>query len=162
MIPAGPVLAFLLALQPAQQDRAEASYVDRQALIAYAVASESDSLADAAALLTLAEFESHRARAVHSGAVRGGAGEGLWQLEPGSRRSRPFAGLSWEETSHAAHEALWLWHRSGQCGRSVASHFAAYAGSCAFAQAARRERFYYWTLHELSKFSPSQAASPRP
>lgn len=149
MIPTAPILALLLALPPNWHDRAETGYADRQAVIAEAIAHASDSREDAAALVTLAQFESGRRRAVHSGEIRGGLGEGLWQLEPGSNRKPPFSGLSEWCTTHAAGEALWLWHHSGQCGSSPAAHFAAYAGSCKFAQAAKRQAFYYWTLSRI-------------
>lgn len=106
-------------------------------------------------MLTIAVFESGLCFRVHSGARRGGQGRGLWQLEPGSNRVPPFTGLSLEDTSHAAGEALWLW-RHARCGRrpGLAARFAAYAGlGCGrtWAGAAPRARFMTWAVSELTK-----------
>ena len=156
MIPAGPILSVLLQLPACYEDRFDSSYPERMATIAYSIASASSNYDDAAALVTIARFESGLCRVVHSGARRGGPGEGLWQLEPGSNRVRPFSGLSLESTEHAAGEALWLWRHSHQCGPSLESRFRGYGGRPCTSKwdgASRRARFYYWVRGAIFEHS---------
>ncbi len=148
MILAAPVLAVLLSLP---QCYGEPRDVPRLALIADAIAAVSDTRSDAAALLAIGTAESAWCESVHSGRKRGGLGEGLWQLEPGSHRAPPFAGLSLADTTHAAGEALWLWQHTARCIDTQA-RFGAYAGlGChRWAGARQRANLYVWALWRLS------------
>lgn len=125
VIAAGPVLRVLLALPFCAGHTRDAPRLE---IIATAIATVSDTPADAAALLTIGQHESAWCESVHAGRVRGGNGRGLWQIEPGSRRVPPFAGVSIEATTHAAGEALWLWRHSYTCGPDLVSRFRVYAG----------------------------------
>lgn len=151
MIAAWPVIAFLLLQPPCYGEPADP---ERLVTIGQAVAAVSDTRDDAAGLVTIAVHESALCRSVHSGARRGGPGVGLWQLEPGSHRQPPFAGLSLADTTHAAGEALWLWHHSHQCGHGLRARFAAYAGlpcGSKWAGAASRARFYGYVRWALAQ-----------
>jgi hypothetical protein len=143
------ILAILLSLPPCF---GEPSDVERMAIIASAIAAVSRNVEDAAGLLTIGTFESAWCRDVHSGARRGGAGEGLWQIEPGSRRQKPYSGVDLKSTCHAAGQALWLWRHSWQCGPASESRFKAYAGvACGkpWAGAARRGKLFRWLVWRL-------------
>lgn len=107
---------------------------------------------EAAALITIAESESALCADVHAGSRRGWSGIGLWQIEPGSNRRPPFAGLSLEDTTHAAGEALWLWRHSWQCGPDLVSRFKAYGGRpcpVAWLGGGARARLYRWIFWSL-------------
>jgi hypothetical protein len=75
--------------------------------------------AEAAALASIGDHEGRWCWAVATGRIKGGPGEGPWQLEPGSHRKRPFSGSDVASLSHAAGEALWLWRHSWQCGPAL-------------------------------------------
>lgn len=123
------VLVFLMSLPVCVADRGDLELKALQLqTIAAAIELATPRADERAALVTLAWFESRLCRAVHAGSVRGGHGEGLWQLEPGSRRQRPFAGLGEAETEHAAGQALWLWQRSRCRGQGLPARFRVYAG----------------------------------
>lgn len=116
----------------------------------------SESRDDAAGLLAIATAESALCEAVHSGRKHGWSGVGLWQLEPGSHRAPPFAGVSLADTTHAAREALWLWlwRHSWQCGPELVSRFKAYGGRpcpVAWLGGGARARLYHWIFWELSE-----------
>lgn len=150
MIAAAAVLRVLLALP---QCYGEARDVDRLSVIASAIVSVSASVDDAAGLIAIGTAESAWCEAVHSGRRRGWSGEGLWQLEPGSHRHPPFAGLSLEATTHAASEALWLWRHSYSCGPELVSRFKVYGGRpCAVAWlgGGQRARLYRWISWRLA------------
>ena len=160
MIPAGPILQILLQLPACYEDRNDSSYPERMAIIAHSIAAVSDNDDEAATLVTIASFESGLCRAVHEGRKRGGPGEGLWQIEPGSHRVPPFSGLSFEATEHAAGEALWLWRHSFQCGPSLESRFKGYGGrSCseAWTGASRRARFAGWLTQKLKSLALAES-----
>lgn len=136
MLPA--ILALLLSFP---QCYGEPRDTARLELIAAAIAQVSATPDDAAGLLTIGTHESAWCESVHSGRRRGGHGVGLWQIEPGSRRAPPFAGLTLEETTHAAGEALWLWRHSYGCGRTLEARYRAYAGlPCGSSWAGARSR----------------------
>lgn len=149
------VLPFLLSLPTCVADVGSPVKEAQLAVIAQAIEAATPRLEERAALITIAWFESRLCLAVHSGARRGGDGEGLWQLEPGSRRERPFSGLGAAETEHAAGQALWLWRRSHCRGQGLPARFRVYAGlGCApssWAGAAPRARFMTWVSWELRK-----------
>jgi hypothetical protein len=149
------VLPFLLSLPTCVADVGSPVKEAQLAVIAQAIEAATPRLEERAALITLAWFESRLCLAVHSGARLGGDGEGLWQLEPGSRRERPFSGLGAAETEHAAGQALWLWRRSHCRGQGLPARFRVYAGlGCApssWAGAAPRARFLAWVAAELRR-----------
>lgn len=127
--------------------------VARLTVIAHAIASVSESVDDAAGLLAIGDAESRWCERVHAGRARGGDGVGLWQLERGSHRAPPFAGLCVADTVHAAGEALWIWRHSYQCGGALSSRFESYAGlrcDVAWRGAARRVAFYTWATWRLT------------
>lgn len=150
MIAIGPVLRVLLSLPICAH---EAPDPRRLEVIATAIADVSRDGADAAALLTIGQSESAWCRTVHAGSRRGGAGLGLWQIEPGSHRVPPFAGLSIADTTHAAEQALWLWRHSFSCGSDTASRFRVYAGAgcdSPWQGAAARSRLFRWITWRLA------------
>lgn len=160
MIAPGLILNVLLRLPVCYQDRAEVGYLDRQHVIAQAISSVAETPLEAAALVTILRFESGGCFSVHAGHRKGGPGEGLWQLEPGSHRSRPFSGLSFEATSHAAGEALWLWRHSWHCGPSWQARFTAYAGlsDCrVWTGATPRSKLLGWINHSLTSAAAAQS-----
>lgn len=150
MIAIGPVLAVLLTIpicasEPPDPDRLE--------VIAKAIATVAINTPEAAALLTIGQAESAWCRSVQAGARRGGQGRGLWQIEPGSHRAPPFAGLSLEDTTHAAGEALWLWRHSFSCGGDMVSRFRVYAGAgcdSPWQGAVARARLFRWISWRMS------------
>lgn len=154
------VLPVLLELPVCVADRGQPEAKAAQLhMVAGAIEEATADPSERAALITIAWFESRLCLRVHAGELRGGLGEGLWQLEPGSRRRPPFAGLGSSETAHAAGEALALW-RLGRCaGRPLAARFRAYAGlGCGprdWAGAEPRARFMRWTLGALRRPEPS-------
>lgn len=144
-----PILAALLSLPPCYGEPRDTARLE---LIARAIAEASSTVDDAAGLLTIGYHESSYCEAVHSGKRKGGHGVGLWQIEPGSRRVPPFAGLSYEETRHAAVQALWLWRRSRQCGNEPARRFASYAGILCDSNwpgSAPRVRLFLWVKRRI-------------
>lgn len=150
-----PIIALLLSLPTCS---GETQQIDRLALVGQAIASVSTTIDDAAGLITIGTFESAWCASVHAGRQRGGSGLGLWQIEPGSNRLPPFAGLSLAATTHAAGEALWLWHHSRQCGTWPAARFRAYAGApcgATWTGAARRAAFYGWASQKLRTLGAS-------
>lgn len=161
MIDASTVLRVLLQLPVCWADRDEppAEHAARFEVIATAIARAAEPTRNpvdtAAMLIALGYRESRLCRAVHAGHRRGGVGEGLWQLEPGSRRVRPFSGLSLEATEHAAHQATWLITHSYSCGARPAQRFTLLAfGRCAPGSwPTQRERVqtYWWAVRELSE-----------
>lgn len=140
---------IVIALVRALYSCAGPQDVSRLDTIGEAIASVSHTEEDAAALLAIGRWESGFCADVHSGARKGGLGEGLWQLEPGSRRTRPFSGLDRASTEHAAEQALYLWKHT-RCA-DLDAHFGAYAGlGCrAWNGSARRTATYYWALAQL-------------
>lgn len=150
------LLPFLLSLPVCVADRADLSSKRAQLeTIAMAVEAATPRADERAALVTIAWFESRLCRAVHDGSKRGGLGEGLWQIEPGSRLRRPFSGLGQAETEHAASEALALWRRSWCRGQGTAARFRVYAGlgcgASSWAGAGPRAAFMGVVLWELRK-----------
>lgn len=144
-----PVLALLLSLPSCYSEPRDTARLE---LIARAIADTASTIDDAAGLLTIGWHESNWCESVHSGRRRGGHGIGLWQIEPGSRRMPPFAGLSAADTQHAAGEALWLWRHSYSCGHSLEQRYAAYAGlpcGTRWAGARSRARMHAWVLRRL-------------
>ena len=127
MIPAAPLIALLLSLNTCAREPHDAARGARVTTLAESIAEVSDSVDDEAGLVAIAVNESGLCANVHSGARKGGPGEGLWQIEPGSNRTGPFSGLDREATTHAASEALWLWRHTRGC-RGLAARFGAYAG----------------------------------
>lgn len=127
MIPAAPIVALLLSLHTCAREPQTPARAERVTMIAESIAEVSDTPDDAAGLVAIAVNESSLCEDVHAGARKGGPGEGLWQIEPGSRRERPFSGLDAASTRHAASEALWLWRHTRGC-RTLAARFGAYAG----------------------------------
>jgi len=127
MIPAAPLIALLLSLHTCAREPQTPARAERVTMIAESIAEVSDTPDDAAGLAAIAVNESSLCEDVHAGKRKGGPGEGLWQIEPGSRRERPFSGLDAASTRHAASEALWLWRHTRGC-RSLAARFGAYAG----------------------------------
>jgi hypothetical protein len=151
------LLPLLLSLPVCVYDRSVDPELKASQLmiVADAIEAVTDDPEEQAALVTIAWFESRLCLHVHSGAVRGGQGRGLWQIEPGSNRVPPFVGLGPDATEHAAGQALWLW-KHARCGRrpGLAARFGAYAGlGCGrlWAGAAPRARFMGWALSELAK-----------
>lgn len=157
MIAAAAILRVLLALPVCQGERQDP---ERMAIIAAAISSVSNTRDDAAGLLAIGTAESAWCESVHSGLRHGWSGVGLWQLEPGSHRRPPFAGLSIEDTTHAAGEALWMWRHSYTCGPSLVDRFKVYGGRpCAVAwlgggARARLYRWIYWSLSEPRAHGP--------
>jgi hypothetical protein len=131
----------------------ETKDINRLEVISNAISCVSNDVNDVAALLTIGTFESSWCKSVGEGKRRGGKGIGYWQIEPGSNRTKPFAGLSLEDTTHAAGEALWIWHHSYQCGSAMNSRFTAYAGlKCIkWSGAEKRTKFYNWVSWQLNK-----------
>jgi hypothetical protein len=155
---AAPIIALMLRLPHCASEPPDPA---RITMIAEAIADVSSTASAAAALITIGMHESGFCAAVHAGRRKGGAGEGLWQLEPGSRRQKPYSGTDLQSTRHAASEALWLWHHSYNCGAWPAARFRVYGGCpCgkAWAGAARRARFYGWVLWSLSSSGSSEGA----
>ena len=151
MILRAKILTILLRLPVCY---GEEQNIDQLEIISNAIGTNSNTNVDAAALITIGTFESSWCEKVGSGELLGGSGIGYWQIEPGSNRIKPFAGLNLDDITHAAGEALWIWHHSYQCGSSINSRFIAYAGvkKCAkWSGASRRARFFYWALGELNK-----------
>lgn len=153
------VLAFLIALPVCVADRPHPEAKAAQlATIAAAIELATPEPEERAALVTIAWFESRLCLAVHAGRVRGGTAEGLWQIEPGSHRRRPYAGLSELATEHAAGEALWLWRHAGNCRSGLPARFRGYAGlGCgpsSWKGAAPRAAFMWRTLAYLRKPEP--------
>lgn len=160
---AAKVLSLILSLPTCYR---ETPQPDRLAVIAESISTVSNTPAEAAALVTIAYHESAFCESVHSGRRKGGPGEGLWQIEPGSHRPRPYSGTGRAETEHAAGEALWLWRHTAGCA-TVSKRFGAYAGlGCrTWPGATRRERFYWWassvlTAGDLSTPTPPRKAKP--
>jgi hypothetical protein len=149
MIAVAPVFRVLLLLA---QCFGEPRDPERMAAIAQAIALVSETRDDAAGLLAIGTAESAWCESVHSGQRRGWSGVGLWQLEPGSHRHPPFAGLSLADTTHAAGEALWLWRHSYTCGGALVDRFKVYGGRpCAVAWlgGGARARLYRWISWRL-------------
>lgn len=128
--------------------------VEQLTKISQAIGVNADSISEATALITIGTFESAWCKRVGAGIKKGGHGAGYWQIEPGSNRIKPFAGLSLEELTHAAGQALWLWRHSHQCGSSIKSRFIAYAGiqdcKTTWAGATKRNSFYYWVYVQMN------------
>jgi hypothetical protein len=122
------VLALLLALPTCWADRAEPGRVERLGTIAHAIEASTPSVTVRARLIATAYAESRFCRSVHAGTRKGGRGEGLWQIEPGSHRSRPYSGLTPGATDAAAASAAYLLEHSAQCGPGDAAVLTAYAG----------------------------------
>jgi len=160
------VLPFLLSLPVCVADRGEPELKRAQLeTVAMAIEAVTPKPSERAALITIAWFESRLCRDVHAGSKRGGSGEGLWQIEPGSRLRRPYAGLDQEATEHAAGEALGLWRRSWCPGQGSAARFRVYAGlGCgpsSWTGAAPRAAFLglvFAKLTERASFSPVRMA----
>lgn len=146
------VLFVLLQLPTCYKEEQD---LNQLGLISDAISTVSNNKENVAALITIGTFESSWCFSVGSGRRKGGSGIGYWQIEPGSNRIKPFAGITIEDTTHAAGEALWLWRHSHQCGNSINSRFIAYAGvkkcSNKWSGAAKRTKFYNWALWELKK-----------
>jgi hypothetical protein len=150
---AAPLIAFALSLPPCYAERQDPQRPAHVTLIAEAVAAASDTPEDAAGLFTIGYHESSLCWSVATGAKHGGDGWGPWQLEPGSRRQKPFIGEDLPALSHAAGEALWLWHHSRQCGSGLPARFTAYAGlrcGTKWSGASRRARFYSFAVMDLA------------
>lgn len=164
------VLPFLLSLPTCVADVGSPVKEAQLAVIAQAIEAATPRLEERAALITLAWFESRLCRAVHEGSKRGGLGEGLWQIEPGSNLRRPYSGLDVVATEHAAGQALALWRRSWCRGRGNAARFRVYAGlGCgpsSWTGAEPRAAFMGLVLAKLTErrpFSPcALAALPAP
>lgn len=123
------LLPLLLSLPVCVADRKEPELKRAQLeTVAMAIEAATPRVDERAALVTIAWFESRLCRAVHAGSKRGGSGLGLWQIEPGSNRHAPFAGLDEDATEHAAGEALWVWRHAGPCAVSLPARFRWYAG----------------------------------
>lgn len=151
MISSALILTLLLRLPTCY---GEEKNMDIFKNISIAIGNNSNNLSEAAALITIGTFESSWCTSVGSGKRLGGNGAGYWQIEPGSNRIKPFAGLSLEELTHAAGQALWLWRHSHQCGSSIQARFTGYAGvkcNVKWSGAIKRTNFYYWTYNELNK-----------
>lgn len=127
MIPAAPLIALLLSLNTCAREPHDEARAARVTMIAESIAEVSDTVDDAAGLVAIAVNESSLCADVHAGKRKGGPGEGLWQIEPGSNRTGPFSGLDREATTHAAGQALWLWRHTRAC-RTLAARFGSYAG----------------------------------
>ena len=159
MISAARVLDLLLRLTPCWADRGEPPQerLQRFTFIATAITDTSNAtprpLDNAAMLIALGYSESRLCKAVHAGTKKGGHGEGLWQLEPGSRRKRPFSGLSLEETVHAAGQATWLIRHSFSCGSTPERRFTQLAfGACrenGWPTQSTRVSNYWWAYYNL-------------
>ena len=146
------ITALLLSRPPCYAERNDPDRVAHVTLQAEAIAAVSRTIDDAAALASIGDHEGRWCWSVAIGHKKGGPGEGPWQLEPGSHRSRPFSGNDLASLSHAAGEALWLWRHSWQCGPSAEARFRAYAGlpcDSKWSGAASRSRLYYWSLWRL-------------
>lgn len=154
------VLALILSLPTCYRETAQP---DRLAVVAESISEVSDTPAEAAALVTIAYHESVFCESVHAGKRKGGPGEGLWQIEPGSHRPRPYSGTSKAETKHAAGEALWLWRHTAGCA-TISKRFGAYAGlGCrTWPGATKRERFYWWARSVLLSGYSGTPAAPTP
>lgn len=146
------ILHILLQLPTCYKEERD---LNQLGLISAAISTVSNNNDDVAGLLTIGTFESAWCFSVGSGRVKGGSGTGYWQIEPGSHRIKPFAGITIEDTTHAAGEALWLWRHSHQCGSSLSNRFTAYAGlnKCPknWSGAFKRAKFYGWVSMELAK-----------
>lgn len=146
------ILSILLQLPTCYKEEKD---LNQLGLISDAISSVANNNADVAGLLTIGTFESAWCFSVGSGRKRGGWGVGYWQIEPGSHRIKPFAGITLEDQTHAAGEALWLWRHSHNCGSSLSARFTAYAGlnKCPknWSGAVKRARFYSWVSMELAK-----------
>src|SRR4051812_39014835 len=127
-VSAAAITALLLELSTCYAERNDPARVEHLTLQAEAIAAVSASPDEAAALVAIAKHEGNFCWSVATGRIKGGPGEGPWQLEPGSHRKRPYSGSDLPSLSHAAGEALWLWRHSWQCGPSPAARFRAYAG----------------------------------
>jgi hypothetical protein len=128
---AAHVLTVLLAMPPCWADRDAAPGAKEAQLtdVAHAVADASGgSRHMSGLLLTIGYHESRWCLAVHSGARRGGRGEGLWQLEGRHHGAGARSGLGLEATTSAARLAAAHLQRSYQCGRGVEALLTAYAG----------------------------------
>jgi len=125
---AAAVLAVLLQLPPCYAERNDPLRPAHLGILAEAIEAATPELPEQAALITILEFESAGCWSVASGRRRGGRGVGPWQIEGGSNRTPPFAGVTLEPLAHAATQALWLWRHSWQCGGSLTARFTAYAG----------------------------------
>jgi hypothetical protein len=153
-VSAAAILAALVMLPVCWDDRREEARSERLQDVATAIdvaASGDDGLA--ALLVTVGYHESRFCRSAHAGGRRG-RGEGIWQIEAGSRRQRPFSGLGLAATTHAAGEAAWLLRHSWQCGSGPAARLTAYAGrTCGEDWPTLRERVatYWWALTRLRK-----------
>lgn len=152
------LLPLLLSLPVCVADRSEIELKKSQLeTVAMAIEAVTPKAEERAALVTIAWFESRLCRAVHGGEKRGGLGEGLWQIEPGSRLRRPFSGLGQADTEHAASEALALWRRSWCRGQGTAARFRVYAGlGCGpsgWAGAEPRARFMGGVLRSLRTYT---------
>lgn len=148
MIPAGPIIAAIVALHPCAREPLD---VPRLADIGRAIAAVSADRYDAGALITIAYYEASFCKDVQDGTRRGWpSGQGLWQLEAGSNRVPPFYGLSYEATEHAAGQALWLWRSSVACG-DARKRFGLYAGlGCrSLSGATPRANMYWWLTQKV-------------
>src|SRR4051812_43496546 len=108
MIASAPVLALIASITTCWAERDDPARLFHLAVQAEAIAAVADTPAEAAALVTIAKHEGDFCWSVATGARKGGPGEGPWQLEPGSHRTRPYSGFDVASLSHAAGEALWL------------------------------------------------------
>jgi len=151
VIPSAKVVAVLLSLHTCAREPHTPAYVARLTMVGESIAVVSDAPDDAAGLLSIWYYEGAGCEDVHAGTVKGGDGLGPWQIEPGSHRVPPFAGLSREATTHAAGEALWLWRHTRRCG-SLERRFGAYAGlGCrSWSGAAKRANLFAWLLPRVS------------
>lgn len=155
------ILSVLLALPPCWQDRAEPDRGIRLSRIAVAVHGVSQSVDVRARLIAIGWYESRLCRTVHAGSKRGAHGAaGLWQIEHGSRRPGPYAGLSDAETAAAALTAAWLLEHAYVCGPTDADVLTAYAGApcgSSWPTLVERVRLVQWVRHRLTRV-PSPAA----
>ena len=149
------ILSVLLAFPPCYPERHDPDRIVRLGVLAEAIGRVSESLDDAAGLVTILEAESAGCWSVATGSRHGGNGWGPWQLEPGSRRVPPFFGEQLSDLTHAAGEALWLWRHSYRCGPALSSRFESYAGlpCIAWRGAAKRVANYRWVYWRLANFS---------
>jgi len=152
MIQPAIILTILLQLPICYGEEKD---ISRLEVISKAIGNNCNTLNDAAALITIGTFESAWCADVGSGKKKGGNGLGYWQIEPASNRVKPFVGITLEDITHAAGEALWIWHHSFQCGSSISSRFTAYAGlKCIkWSGANKRVKFYNWAYWQLNKNS---------
>lgn len=165
---AAHVLAVIVRQPPCYEDRSAAPEVKAAQLetIAEAIADAASSVPEggwlqplpaAGYLITIGYHESKWCLRVHSGEVRGGLGEGLWQLEGTHHGPDARSGLTVEATHSAARVALRQLQRSRQCGWTPPGVITAYAGRpCA--QAAEgwptlrsRVNGYWWAVSALRR-----------